>query len=148
MTRAPGQRFRQRALQLFVFDLVARLQGGIVALEPRHRDRFAGFDLPHHRGNRVLRGGEHGFAGGPDRDLGNQRRRDFLVPRENHIFFRVEIVEEAAARNVGGGRDVVERGRFKPAFEEQRHRRPGQPLARLLPLAFPQAGCRLGGSGF
>ena len=49
-------------------------------------------------------------------------------------------MEEAAARDVGGGGDVIERGRLEAVLEEQRHCRPGQPFARLLPLALPQPG--------
>jgi NAD(P)-dependent dehydrogenase (short-subunit alcohol dehydrogenase family) len=45
--RAAGQ----RAFELLVFDLIALVQGRIVASEPRHGDRFIGFDLPCQRGN-------------------------------------------------------------------------------------------------
>src|SRR5450631_4520446 len=62
------------------------------------------------------------------------------MPGEDDVFLRGKIVEEAATRNIRGGRDVVERGRLKAALEEQCHGHPGQPLAGLLPPALPRAG--------
>jgi len=38
MARALAESFRERAFKLFVFDLIACLQGRIVALEPRDCD--------------------------------------------------------------------------------------------------------------
>ena len=86
VTRALAERLRQRPLQFLVFDLITRPQRRIVALELRHRDRFARFELPGQRGNRVLRGSQHGFAGGPGSDRGNQRRCALLLPGKNHVF--------------------------------------------------------------
>jgi hypothetical protein len=57
-------------------------------------------------------------------------------------------MKEAAARNLRGGRDVVERGRLETALQEQRHRRPGQTLTGLLPLALAQAGRGVEGARF
>src|SRR5258708_5304564 len=113
-----AKRLWEGALKLLVFDLIACLQGRIVALEPRHRNCFAGLKLSGRREDRVLGGREHGFAGWPRGDRGNQRRRALLLPREDDVFLRGKIVKEAAARDVGGGCDLVERGRFTTTLEE------------------------------
>jgi hypothetical protein len=57
--------------------------------------------------------------GRPRGDRGNQRRRAVLLPGEDDILLRSKIVEEVAARNVGSGSDVVERGRFKTALAKK-----------------------------
>ena len=81
-------------------------------------------------------------SAGRARILGDQRRGRILLPGGDHVLFRREIMEEAAPRHVGRGRDVVDGRGLEAALQEQRHRRTLQPLAGLLLLALAQAGRR------
>ncbi len=139
--------FRQGPLELLVFELVARVQRGIVALEPRHRAAAS-------VGSIRLTAAAIAFSAAVSMDSSAGRAtisatsaaRGVLLPGGDHVLLGGEVMEEAAARHVRRGRDVVDGRGLEAALQKQRHRRARQPLAGLLPLALAQA--RRGRAGF
>ncbi len=94
---ALAQRLRQRAFELLVFNLIARLQGRIVALSPRHRDPLA-------PGSSCLAIAEIAFSAAASMDSPAGRAAaatSTAVPSschgENHVFPGGKIMEEVAA---------------------------------------------------
>ena len=82
---------------------------------------------------------EHRLAGRPVADRGEQLFLEVLEAAVDEVFFGREVVEDGRRRDVGGLRDLGHRDGVEAAFGEQRQRRGGDRLARLLLLPLSQS---------